>query len=495
MTQEHALRLLEVFEEMYPQHPGLAQVITYKSEYKGNLIEKFKKESQPRIAISVDMLETGVNVPEAVNLVFGRPVQSPIKLAQMIGRGTRNQETCQHLEWLPEGRKDKFLIVDFWENNFNKDPQAQPPQSLPVLVGLFNTRLKLLALYLNDQQSEAARRVIADLRGQIAHIPTDSYSVKRVYPEIEAAWQGSFWRYLTEDKLEFLHLRVGPLLRYVSGVEVQAATFTHKVERLKLQILTGQDPGDLAQSIAEDVSHLPDFVFQDPQRREPAQLCLSPRLQRASVAELNRVIETLADQMKNRREQPNPFLLLDLPDFVAMQGYIILTERGQPVYVERYRQQVEQRVLDLVVDNPVFATIERGEPVGDAQLLALERTLRQTLGGEDLHLTETNIRKAYALKVDSLLAFLRYLFGLEGVPDYQDIVRRQFGEYIARQPFNADQIRFLRAVENVFLQKRRLAVADLYDPPLTSFGHDAVERWFSEVEIEEMLAFAASLQI
>ena len=152
-------------------------------------------------------------------------------------------------------------------------------------------------------------------------------------------------------------------------------------------------------------------------------------------------------------------------------------------------------MLDLVVDNPIFAVIERGEPVSDAQLLTLERTLRQTLGGEDLHLTESHIRKAYALKVDSLLAFLRYLFGLEGVPDYQDIVRRQFGEYIARQSFNADQIRFLRAVQAVFLQKRHLEVADLYDPPLTTFGRDVVERWFNQQQIEEMLGFANSLSI
>ena len=60
MTQDHALRLATAFEEMYPQFPGLAQVITYKSEYKGTLIDTFKKESFPRIAISVDMLETGV---------------------------------------------------------------------------------------------------------------------------------------------------------------------------------------------------------------------------------------------------------------------------------------------------------------------------------------------------------------------------------------------------------------------------------------------------
>jgi type I restriction enzyme R subunit len=165
------------------------------------------------------------------------------------------------------------------------------------------------------------------------------------------------------------------------------------------------------------------------------------------------------------------------------------------VYVEKYRQQVEQRVLDLVVDNPVFAAIERGEPVSDEQLLALERTLRQTLGGADLYLTEANVRKAYAVKVDSLLAFLRHLFGLEGVPDYADIVRRQFADYIARQPFNADQIRFLRAVETVFLQKRRLEVADLYDPPLTNFGRDAVERWFNEAQVKDLLAFVGTLEI
>ncbi len=98
---------------MYPQFPGLVKVITHKSEYKGQLIEQFKKQDFPRIAISVDMLETGVNVPEVVNLVFMRPVQSRIKLEQMIGRGTRSHETCSHPEWLPDGHKREFLVIDY----------------------------------------------------------------------------------------------------------------------------------------------------------------------------------------------------------------------------------------------------------------------------------------------------------------------------------------------------------------------------------------------
>ncbi len=495
MTQEHTLRLAAAFEEMYPQHPSLVQVITYKSEFKGTLLDKFKKESLPRIAISVDMLETGVNLPEAVNLVFMRPVQSRIKLEQMIGRGTRSHETCQHPEWLPDGRKKEFQVIDFWENDFSKRPQEQVAQSLPVLVTIFNTRLKLLELLLGDQQSDEARRAIADLRAQIALIPTDSFSVKHIYPEIEQAWDDGFWRYLTPDKLMFLRLKVGPLLRYAPGVDVPAATFVSKVERLKLQILTGQDTRATAQSIAEDVSRLPKFVYEDAQRERAARLCLTPQLQTATAAELNEVIVLLAGLMSKRREKPSSFLELDLPDFVEMRGYILLYGGSQPVYVQEYRRRVEQRILDLAAGHPTIEAIARGEPVGDAQLIALERTLRQELGGGDVELSEANIRKAYGLKVGSLLEFLRRLLEVGGIPDYHDIVRRQFEGFIAGHPFSADQIRFLRAVQNVFLQRRRLTLADLYEPPLTSFGADAADRLFSPAQVAEVLAFVETLTV
>jgi type I restriction enzyme R subunit len=495
MTQEHAVRLAGVFEEMFPQHPGLVRVITYKSEHKGTLISGFKKEDWPRIAISVDMLETGVNVPEAVNLVFSRPVHSRIKLEQMIGRGTRCHETCTHPEWLPDGHKKDFLIIDFWENDFRKVPQEQVAQSLPVLVTIFNTRLDLLELFLADEAPEEVQRVIADLRKQIALIPTDSFAVRQVLPEIASAWDDHFWTYISADKLALLRLRVGPLLRYAPGIDVAEATFTSKVERLKLQIQTGKDPSTTAQSIAEDASLLPKFVFEDPQRQGPARLCLTPQLQTASVAQLNGIIDVLASQMKNRRKKESAFLHLDLPDYVELRGYILLQGGSQKVYVEEYRRKVEQRILDLVATHPTIEVIDRGEPVSDEQLIALERTLRQELGSGDLELDEGNIRKAYGLKVGSLLEFLRRLLEIEGIPDYGEIVRRQFQQYIADHPFNADQTRFLRAVQNVFLQRRRLTLIDFYEPPLTSFGQDAVEHLFNRQEVEEILAFTGTLAI
>ena len=98
---------------MYPQHVGLAQVITSTTErvrdgsYGDGLITKFKKNDLPRIAISVDMLDTGIDVPEVVNLVFMKPVQSRIKLWQMIGRGTRNHRPATIFDRLPGREQDR----------------------------------------------------------------------------------------------------------------------------------------------------------------------------------------------------------------------------------------------------------------------------------------------------------------------------------------------------------------------------------------------------
>lgn len=493
LSQEHALRLCSVFEEMYPQYSDLVRVITHETEYKGKLTRKFKTEDMPRIAISVDMLDTGIDVPEIVNLVFMKPVQSQIKLWQMIGRGTRNQEACKRLELLPNRSKNEFLIIDFWENEFEAKPTEAVAQTLTVLQRIFNTRLELLTLYLDNQESEECQAVIAQLRSQITQIPKDAFTVKKQLADIEQAWTNSFWSYITLDKLKFLSLKVAPLLRFVAGVDVAETTFISKVERLKLEIQTEGAKPDTLQSIADDVSRLPDFVHQNLQCQPAVKLCLSSRLRTATAAQLNQVIATLAEQMKNRKQRPSAFLELDLPDFVQTRGFITLGEGGEQVYVEEYKKRVEDKISEIVETHPTIAAIRQGEAVTDLQLVDLERTLRQNLGGGNTQLSESNIRKAYGLKVSSLLAFLRYILELDAIPDYEEVVKRQFEDYIAQHQYNATQINFLRAVQNVFLQKRKLEVADLYEGVLARFGRNAVERLFSQSDVDNLLAFTEQL--
>jgi type I restriction enzyme R subunit len=513
LSQKHALRLASAFEEMYPQYPNLVQVITSKMERTDALIEAFKKKDLPRIAISVDLMDTGVDVPEVANLVFMKPVQSQIKLQQMIGRGTRNDETCKYRDRLPNGKKERFLIIDFWQNEFDRDASEEVvSQDLSVLVKIFNTRLKVLERYLETsqaQQTEDCQRVIADLRSQIAQIPTDTFSVQKVFTDVEQAWTDGFWLYLNPGKISFLRAKVGPLLRFVAGTDVAAATFTNKVERLKHEILTDSVQPSTLESIAEDVSRLPDFVLRDPQKQEAVQICLSAQLTSATPAMLNQVVEDLAGQMRNRREKPSSFLELDLKDRIAHSGYITLGDGGVQVYVQEYRERVERRVLEIVESHQAIAALRQGGTPTDVQLVALERTLREELGvklfseeGATVSPVATegagtyrvaatdvvsNIRKAFNVKTGSLLGFLRAQLEMEELPDYETVVERNFDQHIARHAYGADQIRFLRAVMMVFLQRRRIEVADLYDEPLDWFGEDAVERLFTEQEIISLL--------
>jgi len=109
ITHKHAMRLAETFNEMYPQYDGkLVQVIDSKMERADKLLNKFKKESLPRIAISVDMLDTGVDIPDLVNLAFMKPVNSNIKFWQMIEEETAVTETCKHLTGCPAKRRIDF---------------------------------------------------------------------------------------------------------------------------------------------------------------------------------------------------------------------------------------------------------------------------------------------------------------------------------------------------------------------------------------------------
>jgi len=427
-----------------------------------------------------------------VNLVFMKPVQSRIKLWQMIGRGTRNHSTCKYHDRLPDGKKTEFKIIDFWQNDFNKQADDKPLVDVPVLVSVFNTRLKLLETQLPDHTTEVFRQTVADLRAMLDRIPRDSFPVKKVWTQIAEAWEDDFWQYITGRKMEFLRLQVAPLLRFAANVDVAAETFTHKVERLKLQILRSSPAPQLLQSIAEDVSLLPD-IAERVAGQSASKLALSTELATATPAQLTELIRELAPEMKNRRNRPSAFLNIDLPDFIETRGYISVSEGGQQILIEEYKRQVDRRVLDIVESHPALAALREGREVTDDQLVDLERTLHRELGAADIQLSDRKIRLAYGWRVTNFLDFLRHLLALESIPDYTQLVQRGFERHIQAHNYNAEQIRFLRSVQEVFLNKRTLAEADLYEPPLTSFGRNAVERFFTPPQIHEILHLTESL--
>ena len=220
------------------------------------------------------MLDTGIDVPEVVNLVFMKPVHSRIKLWQMIGRGTRNQEACKYFDRLPDGEKTEFLIIDFWQNDFgrvhrHRSLRCAGPNAPVQHASRYPRR------HLQRSRRRSASAGHRRLPGDAGEIPTDSFLVRKVWGDIHTAW---------DDILVPPHAgqglvpaaQVAPVLRFVPDVDVAAETFTHKVERLRLQLLReGRHAGSMT-SIAEDVSACPLMCCRT--RRRPHRAGLRSRM-------------------------------------------------------------------------------------------------------------------------------------------------------------------------------------------------------------------------
>lgn len=499
ITQKHALRLEEAFNEMYPEHRGqLARVITSGVERAKDLLTKFKKEDLPRIAISVDMLDTGVDVPEIMNLAFMKPVGSQIKFWQMIGRGTRPLEACTHPDWLPEKKKDNFLIVDFWENfaHFSMMPKEENgARQIPVLVTIFNTRLsKLEILASGGEGEEEARRVVQLLRADIARIPVDSFTVKKNLKDIRDVWTDDFWQYLTPQKIELLRMKVAPLLRFVPDVNLDEGFFNSKMERVGLALLQKKDMAVLIASIREDVSLLPSNIAQVQEKMLIKEAVLGNKFwETATLKKIDESRAALAPLMKYKREKPSIVIELGLDDVIDSRKWVVVRKEGQKIMVEEYRKKVEEKIEQLAAQHPTIKRLQQGEAVKMEDLLQLEQTLETELNTDELNLNEDNMLKAFGVRVGSLTDFLKHVLNLEALPSYEQIVRKAFDAFILKHNYNADQTRFLRTVQNVFLQKRKLEEADLYEAPFTNFGNNAVEKYFTQDEIEEMIELTKRL--
>jgi len=142
---KHGRTILEEFEKMYPQFKGeMVKLISSDDSKAKNLVKQFKKNSLPRIAISVGILDTGVDVPEVCNLVFARPTRSKIRFWQMIGRGTRHESVCENKEWLPVGGKKFFTIFDYMKNF--EEFEMNPKGDIPIPTDAISVRILLTKL-------------------------------------------------------------------------------------------------------------------------------------------------------------------------------------------------------------------------------------------------------------------------------------------------------------------------------------------------------------
>ena len=260
----HARRIEKIFDSLYPEYKGeLAKVLVSDDPRvygKGGLLDQFTNTDMPRIALSVDMLDTGIDVREIVNLVFAKPVYSYTKFWQMIGRGTRLLESAKLKPWCTE--KDRFLILDCWDNfeYFKLNPKGKEnTQQIPLPVRFVGIRLDKIEKALDTGRGEIAQKESDMLRQQIKELPQNSVVIHDAATELHRIEDDNFWVSLTHDRIEYLRNTIKPLFRTISQTDFKAMRFQKDLLETSLAKLANEKSKfeTLKDNVVEIISELP----------------------------------------------------------------------------------------------------------------------------------------------------------------------------------------------------------------------------------------------
>ena len=497
MTMKHARRIQEVFDDLYPEHKGnIAKVIVSDDSRvygKGGLLDQFINNDFPRIAISVDMLDTGIDVRELVNLVFAKPIFSYTKFWQMIGRGTRLLEPNKIKPWCKE--KDKFLIIDCWENfdYFQMNPTGKiDKQSKPIPVRLFETKLEKLNIAETQNNKSLIDSVIQTIQEDIDKLPQNNVVILDAKSKIDKINE-SFWQRLSEDKKLYLQKEIAPLMRTRTGEDYKAMSFELKVLAYSIAKLSDDQEQDdkiktLSEVIIEMVSDLPLEVNVVAKEQELIEQILhSNYLEKATEEELEILIQKISPLMKYRDEGIKPDQdSLNLRDVTSEKEFIKFGPAHERITIQKYREKVEALVKKLEDENDILRKIKQGNSITHEEI----ENLADTLAEYEPYPTEENLQKAYDARKVQFLDLIKYIMGIGGLVTFSEKVSEAFAEFIAEHNTLApNQIQFLIVLRDFIIDNGDLTKKDLIQEPFTKLHARGFLGLFTPQMQTEILAF------
>ena len=499
-TKAHARRIEEVFDALYPQYTGeLAKVLVSDDSRvygKGGLLDQFTNNDMPRIAISVDMLDTGIDVREIVNLVFAKPVYSYTKFWQMIGRGTRLLEATKIKPWCTD--KTNFLILDCWDNfeYFKLTPKGKELKaSIPLPVRLAGLRLDKIEHAVDTANDDITQREVTKLRQHISELPQGSVVIKEAATALSQLDEENFWITLNHQKIEFLRHEIKPLFRTVSGADFKAMRFERDILEYTLAALRAENEqaATLQESIIEQISQLPlsiNFV----QAHEPLVRAAQTAHYWNEADEdcLDELITTLGPLMKFRDNQ-NPLdkpMHVDIVDSLYLKEMVEFGPKDEAVSISRYREMVEELINELTANNAILGKIKNGESISQDEAT----DLAELLHAEHPHITEDLLRQVYQNRKAHFIQFIRHILGIEILKSFPDTVSDAFDHFISQHSnLNSRQLEFLKLLKNFIIERERVEKKDLINAPFTVIHPQGIRGVFSPSEINDILTLTEEL--
>lgn len=461
-NQNHADFIIQRFDVLYPEYKGsFAQAVYHNINYVSNVIDNFKdKDSYPQIAVSVDMLDTGIDVPEILNLVFFKKIRSKAKFWQMIGRGTR---LCEDL-YGPGMDKENYYIFDYYKNfeffEINKSgPEGNSMRSLTE--NIFNIKIDIIKAlehlgYQVDDLIDYRNELIEQTLKEISNINRDRFNANMRLHLIDKYSQEETFESLSEKDIKELKDEISPLILSTDDDEL-AKRFDYLMYTIQFAYLEKRPmnrPKGRVIATAEKLETKGSIT----QVRNNAELI--DRIQtkefweEADLFDYEKIREALRELIKLIDRRGGVIYYTDFKDEV------VGARESSPIYdvneLGNYKRRVEHYLKEYKDNLPIYK-LRNNEELTESDIKFFERILWEELGSKEEY------KKTFG--EEPLLKLVSSITGME-----REAAEKEFSKFLKDESLNSNQIDFVNNVVNYIVKNGSIEKEVLQTYPFNKNG-------------------------
>ena len=499
----HADFISERFDINYPHYKGhFARVVTYKTEYVQSLIDDFsKKEKMPHIAISVDMLDTGIDVPEVVNLVFFKVVRSKTKFWQMLGRGTR---LCKNL-FGPGEDKQNFFIFDFCQNLefFSQNPEfAEGSTTEPLGTRLFKARLEMITVLdkkladgVQDGESpvypgsmteaQLRRETAALLHDKVALMNLDNFVIRPQRKFVEKFAKAETWQAIGPEEFHELNSKVADLPSEQVDDDEEAKRFDMLVLRTQLAILQAkpdfQSLKEKTQAIAAALEAETNIPAIKAEMVLIQSLASEEWWEGVTLPMLENVRRRLRALIKLIPKAKKIIVYTDFEDELGETTVIDLPQVTAGLNMAKFKEKA-RAFLKAHESHLSLQRLRRNQALTPTDLIELEKMLIEA--GATQALIDDAKAQSHGLGI-----FIRSLVGLD-----REAAVQAFSDFINSSNATPNQIEFIDLIIQELTQTGVMEASRLFESPFTDLNVQGPMGVFPPAKVTQIVDVLAGIR-
>ena len=458
-NHSHAEKIYEIFNREYPHLPGFAKVIDNRINYAQSLIDEFSDPKKlPQIAISVDMLDTGIDVPECLNLVFFKKVMSKAKFWQMIGRGTR---LCPGL--MDGEDKSKFYIFDFCGNfEFFRMSNGKPTALQIALQGaIFNLKAQLVFKlqdldYQTPELIAFRKSLVEDMVRKVRELSTENFAVRQHLKYVELYANPDNYAALTYENTLQIRDELAPLIT-PDADDAKAVRFDALMYGIELAYLMGKKYAkartDLRKKVKAiaSVANIPEIMVQSELLNK---ILHTDYLETAGINEFEHIRENLRNLIKYIPTGRTTYLTNFSDELLSMDWNESELENDD---LKNYKLKAEFYIRQNQ-NNAVIAKLKSNQPLTAADVRVLEEILWSEVGSRQDYENEFGSKP--------LGEFVREIVGLD-----MNAAKEAFAEFLNDTSLDANQIYFVNQIVEYIVHNGLMKdLSVLQEAPFTDHG-------------------------